>query len=139
MSITWDHVKEGDSVTPLKKGPITREEIKAYGFASGDTNPIHMDERAGVAAGLGGVIQHGLRSMAFVSQMLTDWAGAPERLAPFEAKDVRVGSEALVLHHATDEALHGPTYSMFLLRSTRWPPTPGSRSSSSRTKRTWPG
>lgn len=77
---SWDSIKEGDAVTPLKKGPITREEIKAYGFASGDTNPIHMDEKAGVMAGLGGVIQHGLRSMAFISQMLTDWAGAPERL-----------------------------------------------------------
>ena len=86
MALSWDKVKEGDAVTTLKKGPITREEIKAYGFASGDTNPIHMDEKAGVMAGLGGVIQHGLRSMAFVSQMLTDWAGAPERLKKIDVQ-----------------------------------------------------
>ncbi len=86
MAPSWDKVKEGDSVTPLKKGPLTREEIKAYGFASGDTNPIHMDERAGVMAGLGGVIQHGLRSMAFVSQMLVDWAGAPDRLRKIDVQ-----------------------------------------------------
>lgn len=83
---TWDKVKEGEATAPLKKGPITREEIKAYGFASGDTNPIHMDEKAGVMAGLGGVIQHGLRSMAFVSQMLTDWAGTPERLKKIDVQ-----------------------------------------------------
>lgn len=86
MAPSWDKVKEGDAVTPLMKGPITREEIKAYGNASGDTNPIHMDERAGVMAGLGGVIQHGLRSMAFVSQMLTDWAGDPGRLKKIDVQ-----------------------------------------------------
>lgn len=83
---SWEETKEGDAVTPLRKGPITREEIRAYGFASGDTNPIHMDEKAAVMAGLGGVIQHGLRSMAFVSQMLTDWAGAPERLKKIDVQ-----------------------------------------------------
>jgi acyl dehydratase len=83
---SWDKVQEGDATAPLKKGPITREEIKAYGFASGDTNPIHMDEKAGVMAGLGGVIQHGLRSMAFMSQMLTDWAGAPDRLKKIDVQ-----------------------------------------------------
>ncbi|MEM3085923.1 MAG: MaoC/PaaZ C-terminal domain-containing protein [Halobacteria archaeon] len=83
---SWDKVKEGDATAPLKKGPITREEIKAYGLASGDTNPIHMDEKAGVMAGLGGVIQHGLRSMAFMSQMLTDWAGAPDRLKKIDVQ-----------------------------------------------------
>ncbi|MBI4361788.1 MAG: MaoC family dehydratase N-terminal domain-containing protein [Euryarchaeota archaeon] len=83
---TWDQVKEGDAVTPLVKGPIHREEIKAYGTASGDTNPIHMDEKMGVAMGLGGVIQHGLRSMAFVSQMLTDWAGSPHALKKIDVQ-----------------------------------------------------
>ncbi|MCA9519813.1 MAG: SDR family NAD(P)-dependent oxidoreductase, partial [Myxococcales bacterium] len=39
-----------------------------YADASGDRNPIHIDEGVAKAVGLGGIILHGLCTMAFTSQ-----------------------------------------------------------------------
>jgi hypothetical protein len=39
-----------------------------------------MNEKAAISAGLGGVIAHGLNSMAFVCQMMTSWLGKDGRL-----------------------------------------------------------
>lgn len=55
---------------------ITREQITKYGNASGDRNPIHMNEEFAVErAGLKGVIAHGLLFMGFMGVLLTDVAG----------------------------------------------------------------
>ena len=55
---------------------LTRTQIVQYAGASGDFNPIHQDEEFAKAAGMGGVFAHGMLSMGFVAQALTDWAGA---------------------------------------------------------------
>jgi len=39
---------------------ITREQLKAYAEASGDFNPIHLDEEVAKKAGLPGIIAHGM-------------------------------------------------------------------------------
>ena len=70
----FDKIIVGDEIS-LVKGPVTREGIQAYGKASGDRNPIHMSEKAAIASGLGDVIAHGLSSMAYVNQLLGNWAG----------------------------------------------------------------
>jgi acyl dehydratase len=54
---------------------ITRDQIKNYAKASGDNNPIHINEDIAEKAGLKGVIAHGLLFMGFVGVMLTDLAG----------------------------------------------------------------
>jgi acyl dehydratase len=46
-----------------------------YAGASGDYNRIHYDQAFAVEAGLGGVIAHGMLTMGFAAQCLTDWAG----------------------------------------------------------------
>jgi acyl dehydratase len=55
---------------------FTREQIAAYAEASGDRNPIHLDEEAAHAAGLPGVIAHGMLQMGFLARV----AGDPRRL-----------------------------------------------------------
>ncbi len=50
------------------KGPITREQLAAYAEASGDPNQIHLDAAAAQAAGLPGVIAHGMLTMAFFGE-----------------------------------------------------------------------
>ena len=70
----FEKIKVGDEIS-LIKGPVTRDGIQAYGKASGDRNPIHMNEKAAIASGLGDVIAHGLSSMAYVNQLLGNWAG----------------------------------------------------------------
>jgi acyl dehydratase len=51
-----------------------------YAGASGDFNPIHIDEDFAKSVGLPGRILHGLWTMAQVARAHTDAAGGPERL-----------------------------------------------------------
>ncbi len=61
----------GDSLTPLAKPPIAQEQLRRYANASGDYNPIHLDEEAAHRVGLDSVIAHGMLSMAFLGQFVT--------------------------------------------------------------------
>jgi acyl dehydratase len=71
-----EDVKVGDELPVLVKGPIQQIQLTRYAGASGDFNPIHQDEEFARAAGMGGVFAHGMLSMGFVAQAVTDWAGA---------------------------------------------------------------
>jgi acyl dehydratase len=51
-----------------------------YAGASGDFNPIHLDEDFARAVGLPGRILHGLWTMAQVARAHTEAAGGPEHL-----------------------------------------------------------
>jgi acyl dehydratase len=51
-----------------------------YAGASGDFNPIHIDEEFARAVGLPGRILHGLWTMAQVARAHTEAAGGPEHL-----------------------------------------------------------
>jgi acyl dehydratase len=51
-----------------------------YAGASGDFNPIHIDEQFAKSVGLPGRILHGLWSMAQVARALTEAGGGPESL-----------------------------------------------------------
>jgi acyl dehydratase len=51
-----------------------------YAGASGDFNPIHIDDEFARAVGLPGRILHGLWTMAQVARAHTDAAGGPEKL-----------------------------------------------------------
>jgi acyl dehydratase len=51
-----------------------------YAGASGDFNPIHLDDEFARSVGLPGRILHGLWTMAQVARAQTGAAGGPERL-----------------------------------------------------------
>jgi acyl dehydratase len=74
--VYFDDVQVGDELPPLVKGPIRQIQLTRYAGASGDFNPIHQDDEFAKAAGMGGVFAHGMLSMGFVAQAVTDWAGA---------------------------------------------------------------
>ena len=74
QALNFDAVKAGDALPELRK-TVTVEQIRAYAEASGDRNPIHLDDRFARRAGLPGVIAHGMLTMAFVTQLVTDWLG----------------------------------------------------------------
>ncbi|MBX6352504.1 MAG: MaoC family dehydratase N-terminal domain-containing protein [Thermoflavifilum sp.] len=73
----------GDRIGPLVKPPVTKTQLVMYSGASGDFNPIHTVEEFAVQAGLGGVIAHGMLTMAFVGQMLTETIGDEGALEKF--------------------------------------------------------
>jgi acyl dehydratase len=70
-----EDVQVGDSMVPLAKPPIEQIQLTRYAGASGDFNPIHQDDTFARAAGMGGVFAHGMLSMGFVAQAVTDWLG----------------------------------------------------------------
>ena len=74
--VYWDDVNVGDALPPLVKGPIRQIQLTRYAGASGDFNPIHQDDEFAKASGMGGVFAHGMLSMGFVAQAVTDWSGA---------------------------------------------------------------
>ena len=59
---------------------FTREQIAAYAEASGDHNPIHLDDAFALAAGLPGVIVHGMLQMGIAATVASEAAGGPEHL-----------------------------------------------------------
>ena len=86
----------GQELVPFVKPPITQEQLNRYAEASGDFNPIHLDEEAAHRVGLDSVIAHGMLSMAFLGQFLQQQITGIEgaRLADFKvryASMVRLG------------------------------------------------
>lgn len=51
---------------------IDQDQTYRYAEASGDHNPIHVDENVARMAGLSGIIVHGLCAMAFTSKIIID-------------------------------------------------------------------
>lgn len=58
----------GEAVEPRAFPGITREQLKRYAEASGDPNPIHLDDEAAKRVGLPGVIAHGMLSAAMLAE-----------------------------------------------------------------------
>lgn len=59
---------------------FTREQIAAYADASGDLNPIHIDDDFAKSVGLPGVIAHGMLQMGILATVAAEEAGGPSRL-----------------------------------------------------------
>jgi acyl dehydratase len=69
----------GAEIPELKVTP-DRYLTARYAGASGDFNPIHIDEEFARSVGLPGRILHGLWTMAQVARAQTEAAGGPEHL-----------------------------------------------------------
>ena len=69
----------GDAIPELKVTPDKYLTVR-YAGASGDFNPIHIDEDFAKQVGLPGKILHGLWTMAQVARAQTEAAGGPESL-----------------------------------------------------------
>jgi len=69
----------GDEIGPHAVTPDKYLTVR-YAGASGDFNPIHIDEEFAQQVGLPGRILHGLYSMAQVAHAVTEAAGGPQAL-----------------------------------------------------------
>ncbi|OGN97967.1 MAG: hypothetical protein A2Z77_08970 [Chloroflexi bacterium RBG_13_51_36] len=67
-------MQEGKALNPVVRH-ITQEKINLYAEASGDFNPIHVDESFAAKTPLGGTIAHGMLNLAYVSEMMTSAFG----------------------------------------------------------------
>lgn len=69
-----ENLTVGAEIPPFTTAPITRQTLALYAGASGDHNPIHIDSDFARQAGMGDVFVHGMLSMAYLGQVLTNWA-----------------------------------------------------------------
>ena len=81
--------------------PVDPDQTYRYREASGDTNPIHVDEEFARGVGLPGIILHGLCTMAMCGAVVVDElaGGDPSRLARLAvrfSRPVFPGSELVV-------------------------------------------
>ena len=70
-------MKKGEALRSVTK-QITQEAISEYAVASGDMNPIHVDQEFAARSQFGGTIAHGMMVAASVSEMMSaefgmDW------------------------------------------------------------------
>jgi acyl dehydratase len=72
-------LEQGAAIQELKVTPDKYLTVR-YAGASGDFNPIHIDDEFARAVGLPGRILHGLWSMAQVARAQTQAGGGPQAL-----------------------------------------------------------
>ncbi len=72
-------LEPGEQIPEVRVTPDKYLTVR-YAGASGDFNPIHIDEQFAVGVGLPGRILHGLWTMAQVARAQTEAAGGPEHL-----------------------------------------------------------
>jgi acyl dehydratase len=83
----------GDTFS-IRRGPITTTQLVMYAGASGDFNRIHYDHPFAVEKGLGGIIAHGMLTMAFAASCATEAFGPASWISRIDARftsPVRVG------------------------------------------------
>jgi acyl dehydratase len=85
---------EGQRIPDLSKH-VTQEQINAYADVSGDHNPIHLNPEAARNVGLEGTIAHGMLSMAFLGQLVTNWLATQPARGGW-VKRLRVRFQAMV-------------------------------------------
>jgi acyl dehydratase len=100
--------KEGGEIRALKVTP-DKYLTARYAGASGDFNPIHIDEEFARAVGLPGRILHGLWTMAQVARAQTEAAGGPEHLKRLSVQFRGMGmpEQEIVVSGTVREVLDG--------------------------------
>lgn len=76
-TVRYDDLSVGDAIPDLVLPPISRLQLALFAGASGDHNPIHVDDEQARGGGLPGVIAHGMLNMAFLGRVVTAWV--PQR------------------------------------------------------------
>ena len=82
-------VESGDALPSVVKH-ISQEKINLYAGASGDFNPVHIDETFARQTPFGGTIAHGMLCLAYISEMMTmafgqNWASGGKLSVRFKA------------------------------------------------------
>jgi acyl dehydratase len=79
VSIRFEELEVGQEL-PRSSRSVTREDVIAYAKASGDHNPLHLDDEVARAAGFDRVIAHGMYTMGTLASWLVEWLGDPSAL-----------------------------------------------------------
>jgi acyl dehydratase len=78
-------VAVGDELPQLRR-LVTREDVAAYAEASGDRNPLHLDEAFARSVGFPGIIAHGMFTMGHMTSAVVAWAGGSAAVLSISAQ-----------------------------------------------------
>lgn len=67
-------------------GPIERVDIVRYAGASGDFNPIHVDEGYARRSGAPTVFAMGMLPAGYLAHAVSDWFGGPQKLKRYKVR-----------------------------------------------------
>ncbi len=84
--ISLDSVTPGMDFGEVVFGPIERADIVRYAGASGDFNPIHIDEGYARNTGAPTVFAMGMLPAGYLAHAVSDWFGGPQHLRRFKVR-----------------------------------------------------
>ena len=70
----FEAIRVGDELPALAKAPVDRVQLSRYAGASGDYNPVHVDEVYAKSVGMPSVYAPGMLIMGMLGQLISDWA-----------------------------------------------------------------
>jgi acyl dehydratase len=85
----FEAVKVGDELPPLVKPPVDRTQIARYAGATGDYNPLYVDEHLAKNAGFPSAHAPGMLAMGFLGELVVDWLRGA-RLRRYAARFVKI-------------------------------------------------
>ena len=102
-------------LTPVSR-TIVQQQLSAYAAASGDENPLHLDSEFAAGTRFGGIIAHGMLTLAFISEMLTAhlgerWLSGGSLRVRFKGA-ARPGDQVETWGHATKSGEQSPAFAV---------------------------
>lgn len=85
-SITIAGIAPGMEFGEVVFGPLAQADIVRYAGASGDFNPIHIDERYARSTGAPTVFAMGMLPAGYLAHAVSDWFGGPQHLTRFKVR-----------------------------------------------------
>lgn len=86
QTISLAGVTPGMEMGEVVFGPLSRQDIVRYAGASGDFNPVHIDEEYARATGAPTVFAMGMLPAGYLAHAVSDWFGGPHRLRRFKVR-----------------------------------------------------
>ncbi len=84
----YSSMSVGDDLPALAIA-LDRADLARYASASGDDNPIHLDDTHAQGVGLPGVIAHGMLVMGMAARVVTQWLADPGAIVSYDAGFLR--------------------------------------------------
>ena len=100
----------------LRCGPVAAVDLALYAAASGDHNPLHLDEQQARSAGFDQPLIHGMLSMAYVGRMFTDAFG-PCALRSLQTRFVGTAARGATLTIRAELGEHDGATARYAIRA----------------------
>lgn len=108
----YENVRVGDELTPVVRPTIDRVAIARYAGASGDFNPLHVDEDYARRCGFPSATAHPMLALGWIGQFVGEWlkGGPVKRLSARFVKIIWPGDQLTCRGRVTDKRREGGDY-----------------------------